>query len=132
MKQATPWMIWCNPAKSARSACPISGHGIGRCYSLQQHAKPVIAWSPLGGGELVSGQGNPVLHWAMADIAKTHGTDIAAVAVAWLLAHPANITPVMGTNNLSRIASLSDALNINLSRQSWYQLYTAALGTEVP
>jgi len=38
----------------------------------------------------------------------------------------------MGSNNLERIARFSDALSITLDRQSWYQLYTAALGHEVP
>ena len=65
-------------------------------------------------------------------IAAESGTDRAAVAVAFLLYHPATILPVMGTNNLSRIATISDALNVQLNRESWYELYEAALGNEVP
>ncbi len=64
-------------------------------------------------------------------IAAEQGVDRAAVAVAFLLAHPAKILPVMGTNNLSRIAAISDALNVQIDRQSWFQLYEAALGREV-
>ena len=60
------------------------------------------------------------------------GVDTGAVAVAWLLAHPANIMPVMGTNNLNRIKGLSDALKVTMDRQTWFELYTAALGNEVP
>ena len=67
----------------------------------------------------------------MAEIAEENGVDRAAVAVAWILAHPANILPVMGTNNLSRIAALSDALKVKMDRQTWYKLYTSALGREV-
>ena len=40
--------------------------------------------------------------------------------------------PVMGTNNLDRIARLSDALKVDMDRQTWFELYTAALGNEVP
>jgi predicted oxidoreductase len=40
--------------------------------------------------------------------------------------------PVMGTNNISRINSLSDALKVKMDRQTWYEIYTAALGNEVP
>ena len=40
--------------------------------------------------------------------------------------------PVMGTNNLSRISALSDAMKINMDRETWFELYTAALGKEVP
>ena len=99
---------------------------------LQERAKPIMAWSPLGGGSLVSGQGNAQLRSAMTEVAKDAGTDIAAVAVAWLLAHPANIMPVMGTNNLDRIAALSDALKVKMDRETWFRLYTEALGHEVP
>jgi predicted oxidoreductase len=70
---------------------------------------------------------------AVADkIAADFGVDRAAVAVAFLLAHPAKILPVMGTNNLDRISRISDALKVQLDRETWYQLYEAALGKEVP
>jgi predicted oxidoreductase len=58
--------------------------------------------------------------------------DRAAVAVAWLLAHPVGILPVMGTNTISRIAKFSDALRVELDRQTWFELYEAANGYEVP
>ncbi|MBT8410811.1 MAG: aldo/keto reductase, partial [Octadecabacter sp.] len=66
------------------------------------------------------------------EIAAENGVDRAAVAVAWLLAHPAKIMPVMGTNNINRIKSFSDALKVNMSRPTWFKLYEAALGHEVP
>jgi predicted oxidoreductase len=64
-------------------------------------------------------------------IANENGVDRAAVAVAWILAHPAKVLPVMGTNNLTRIAGLSDALKVNMDRITWFRIYTAALGREV-
>ncbi len=97
---------------------------------LQERAKPIMAWSPLGGGSLMTGIG-PVQD-ALAAVGAEHGVDNAAVAVAWLLAHPANIMPVMGTNNMNRINTLSDALKVDMDRQTWYEIYTAALGQEVP
>jgi predicted oxidoreductase len=39
--------------------------------------------------------------------------------------------PVLGTNTLSRIAQISDALKIEMDRQTWFELYTLALGHEV-
>ncbi|WP_333712758.1 aldo/keto reductase [Yoonia sp.] len=97
---------------------------------LQERDVPIMAWSPLGGGSLMTGAG--AVQDAMAAIASAHGVDAAAVAVAWLLAHPAKIIPVMGTNNLDRIKTLSDAAKVKLDRQTWFALYTAALGHEVP
>ena len=100
---------------------------------LQEQRTPIMAWSPLGGGDLVAGrEGNGGLRSTMTEVAQENGVDLAAVAVAWLLAHPAQVLPVMGTNNLSRIATLSDALKVKMDRPTWYRLYTAALGHEVP
>ncbi|MFO7804796.1 MAG: aldo/keto reductase [Paracoccaceae bacterium] len=98
----------------------------------QEHGQPLMAWSPLGGGALVlDGQGSGELRRTLTEIAKEHDTDPAAVAVAWLLAHPARIMPVMGTNTIERIKSLSDALKVPMDRVTWYRLYTAALGRAV-
>jgi predicted oxidoreductase len=96
----------------------------------QQHGHPVMAWSPLGGGLLMAG--NPPVGVVADEIAAGFGVDRAAVAVAFLLAHPANILPVLGTNNLDRIKHASDALKVKLDRESWFRLYEAALGHEVP
>ena len=96
----------------------------------QQHGHAVMAWSPLGGGDLMTGSGE--LADRLDAMAKRHEVDRAAVATAFLLAHPAKIAPVMGTNNLERISVLSDALKVELDRQDWFYLYEAALGKEVP
>jgi predicted oxidoreductase len=95
----------------------------------QQHNHPIMAWSPLGGGTLMSETGE--LGQAMDAVAKEHNVSRAEIAVAWLLAHPANIMPVMGTNNLDRIKQLGAASQITMDRVTWYKLYTAALGREV-
>ncbi|MBY6082993.1 aldo/keto reductase [Ruegeria arenilitoris] len=96
----------------------------------QQHGHPVMAWSPLGGGALMAG--NPPVGVVADEIGAQFGVDRAAVAVAFLLAHPAGILPVLGTNSLDRIKRISDALKVNLDREAWFRLYEAALGHEVP
>ncbi len=95
----------------------------------QRHGHRLMAWSPLGGGDLMGG--NSAVATVMDRLAAQTGVDRAAVAVAFLLAHPASILPVLGTNNLSRIATISDALKVRLDRQDWFELYEAALGREV-
>ncbi|MGR3634408.1 MAG: aldo/keto reductase [Shimia sp.] len=96
----------------------------------QQHDHPVMAWSPLGGGILMTGTGDVADH--LDRIAAEQGVDRAAVAVAFLLRHPARILPVLGTNNLDRIKAISDADKVILDRETWFTLYEAALGKEVP
>ena len=96
----------------------------------QQHGHVVMAWSPLGGGDLMTAS-NELTH-RLDRIATRSGVDRAAVATAFLLAHPAKITPVLGTNNLDRISAISAAETVQLDRQDWFSLYEAALGSEVP
>lgn len=106
----------------------------GDLAHLQERGVAPMAWSPLAGGALVAGaadRGHADLQAKLDRIGKDHGTDAAAVAVAWLLRHPARILPVMGTNSLPRIAALSDALSIEMDRQTWFELYSLALGREV-
>lgn len=97
---------------------------------LQQHGISPMAWSPLGGGALFGGEHEQVRN-TLATIANQQGVDLAAVAIAWLLAHPAKIIPVLGTNKLDRIAQSAEAIHIEIDRQTWFEIYTAALGREV-
>ena len=96
----------------------------------QQHGHVVMAWSPLGGGDLMTASNE--LTYRLDTIATRSGVDRAAVATAFLLAHPAKITPVLGTNNLDRISAISAVETVQLDRQDWFSLYEAALGSEVP
>jgi predicted oxidoreductase len=98
---------------------------------LQERGVPAMAWSPLGGGSIFSKAEGGLLA-ALNRIAKEQNVDATAVAVAWLLKHPARILPVMGTNNLARIGTIADATRVSLDRQTWFELYTAATGREVP
>lgn len=95
----------------------------------QQHGQAIMAWSPLGGGALMSADND--VGRTLDVIANENGVDRGAVAVAWILAHPAKILPVMGTNNIARISAISDALKVDMDRQTWFKLYSAALGREV-
>ncbi|MBN9669786.1 aldo/keto reductase [Roseibium aggregatum] len=96
----------------------------------QRLGTSLMAWSPLGGGSLMSETGK--LGTVMDEIAGDFSVERSAVAVAFLLAHPAKLLPVMGTNNLNRISRLSDAFKVVLDRENWFRLYEAALGQEVP
>ena len=89
-----------------------------------------MAWSPLGGGALFA-EAPEALRAALSRIAGEQGVDAAAVAVAWLLRHPARILPVMGTNDPARIARIADAARVAIDRETWFELYEAARGHEV-
>ncbi|MFK7763996.1 MAG: aldo/keto reductase family oxidoreductase [Roseobacter sp.] len=102
----------------------------GDLAQAQNHRIRPMAWSPLGGGNLMT-QDSP-LGATLDRIAAAQGVDRAAVAVAWLLAHPAGILPVMGTNTLDRIARFATAFDVEMDRQTWFELLEAANDHEVP
>jgi predicted oxidoreductase len=105
----------------------------GRLAQAQQLKAPPMAWSPLAAGAVV-GQTDAAtrLRPALQRIGQAFGVSADAVAVAWLLAHPARIIPILGTNNLDRMAQLSDCLKVNMDRETWHELWTLAAGQEVP
>lgn len=96
-------------------------------HQRKDHA--MMAWSPLGGGNLMTQSGK--VQERLDSIASEQSVDRAAVAIAFLLAHPSKILPVLGTNSLARISRISDALDVSLTREQWFSLYEAALGHEV-
>ena len=55
-----------------------------------------------------------------------------AIVLAWLLRHPAQIQPVIGTSKVERLQAAVQAQHISLCRQHWYQLYIAARGATLP
>ncbi|WP_116131356.1 aldo/keto reductase family oxidoreductase [Tropicimonas sp. IMCC34043] len=98
---------------------------------LQERGVAPMAWSPLAGGSLLS-SGLSRMNETLEEVAARDGVDPTAVAIAWLLAHPACILPVLGTNTLARIKTFSDAFRVTMDRETWYLLYAAALGQDVP
>jgi predicted oxidoreductase len=103
----------------------------GQVAWMQEASVPIMAWSPLAGGRLFGPEGMAV-RAVLSRVGEAHGVGPEAVAIAWLLRHPARILPVMGTNRLSRIEALGDAFKLTLDRETWFEIYSAALGHEVP
>ncbi len=105
----------------------------GTLAQCQQNKVHPMAWSPLAGGNLFSQSAAALrVQPALERLAKAFGVAPDAVAVAWLLAHPAGILPVMGTNHPARIRALSDAWRVKMDRETWFELWTLAAGQEVP
>jgi len=106
----------------------------GSVAFLQKEGIPPMAWSPLGGGKMLtpSNESEQRLSSALQAMANEHAVDAADIAIAWLLRHPSKVLPVLGTNNLERIAKLSRACTVSMSREEWFVLLQAATGKEVP
>jgi predicted oxidoreductase len=66
------------------------------------------------------------------EIAKGRGVSRTVLALAWLLKHPSNIIPIVGSTNPERIREAVQATELELTREEWYRLLTAARGEPLP
>jgi predicted oxidoreductase len=95
------------------------------------------AWGPVATGRLIDppARAEPRVRAAakaVAEMAKAKGTSREAIALAWLLRHPAGIQPIVGTTKPARIIASCQADGVMLSREEWYRLFTAARGGAMP
>jgi predicted oxidoreductase len=60
------------------------------------------------------------------ELASAHGVTPTGIAVAWIVRHPANIQVVLGTTKPERVQDCAAGSDVNLSREEWYRLFTAA------
>ena len=90
----------------------------------------IQAWSPLQigmfGGTFIDNPDFPKLNKALAEIGEREGVSKTAVAIAWILRHPAKMQAIIGTMNPAHIADACDASKVTLSHHDWYDLYLAA------
>ncbi|MDX2140517.1 MAG: aldo/keto reductase [Chloroflexota bacterium] len=68
----------------------------------------------------------PELNQCIDRIAAEKGVTNTAIAIAWLLRHPARMQPIVGTTNAQRVKDICKASDITLSRPEWYEIYRAA------
>ena len=105
----------------------VSAFNDGRLDQCALDGIVPMAWSPLGGGTLP----NEMLT-VLEPLATAFEVTPQAIALAWLLQHPAGILPVVGTTKAENLEAAQKALNIKLDRQQWYTIYQAATGTTLP
>jgi predicted oxidoreductase len=71
----------------------------------------------------------PKLNETIDKYAKQYGVTNSAMAIAWLLRHPAKMQPIVGSTNKTRVAEICKASGVNLTRQEWYDIYKSAGNT---
>lgn len=95
----------------------------------------IQAWSPLQHGffegVFLDNPQFAKLNETIDKMAADKGVPGIAIAIAWILRHPARIQPIVGTTNAQRLQAISQASDVELSRAEWYELYRAA-GNELP
>ncbi|MFC0470433.1 aldo/keto reductase family oxidoreductase [Halalkalibacter kiskunsagensis] len=99
------------------------------------HDITIQAWSPFQygmiNGVFVGNDQFPEVNAKLQELAEKKGVTDSAIAIAWILRHPAKIQPVVGTMNPERLKDIAQASEIQLTREEWYELYRAA-GNKLP
>jgi predicted oxidoreductase len=92
-------------------------------------------WSPFQygffEGAFLNNDKFPELNQKINVVAASRGVTNTAIAIAWLLRHPAHMQPIVGTTNPGRVKDICKASNVKLTRQEWYEIYLAA-GNQLP
>ena len=102
--------------------------------AMQEGLTP-LAWSPLAGGALLSAHTDDPrmsnIHQLLDELAEQHSTSRTGIALAFILAHPAGIIPIVGTGKPERIREAAAATDVHLTKAQCYQLI-AATGRPLP
>ena len=99
---------------------------------LMQHQIGTMAWSPLGSYFKKENEQNERLKPLIKKMCATYNATEDQILLAWLLSHPAQIYPVVGTTQASRLKDATEALAITLTTQDWFLLLEASWGHKVP
>jgi len=94
-----------------------------------------LFYAPLGGGRLFDPgrQDDRQLHQALGDIAKEFGgVPSEQVAVAWVLKHPSKGAAILGCGRAEWMRDAAAGANLEMTRDQWFRLWTAAKGREIP
>jgi len=99
------------------------------------HDMTIQAWSPFHFGHFegifIDHEQFPELNGTLQDMADKYAVTKSAIAVAWILRHPAQMQTLVGTMNQERLQGIAKASQIELTRAEWYAIYQAA-GNELP
>ncbi|MFV0381969.1 MAG: aldo/keto reductase family oxidoreductase [Breznakia sp.] len=94
---------------------------------MEQQIPPMI-WSPVAGGEIFKND-NPLCVNAMVvlkELAKKYDCDVDTIIYAWILYHPVQAMPIVGSSKIERLDKAIAALDISLDHFDWYRIYTAS------
>ncbi len=118
------------PQFSVQVLDPLRDGTLDQC---QARGVTPLAWSPLAGGRVPSGaELSTGLLTLLDQLAEREGVDRSAIALAFLLAHPSGVVPILGTTNPERLRQSLQALGVQLDRTDCYAMIEASDGVPLP
>ncbi|MGG4169961.1 aldo/keto reductase family oxidoreductase [Rossellomorea vietnamensis] len=117
------------------SAYHLENFEDGTLNLCQEKRVAPMAWSPLAGGAVFKGEDRKAVrlqHTLKKVQEETGAKGIDQVLYAWLLNHPANIMPIVGSGKKERIQHAIDSLSISLNHDQWFEILQTSMGHDVP
>lgn len=94
-----------------------------------------MAWSPLGGGNIfaeLEDERNKRIVAVAGFLSEKYNAGPDQILLSWLLQHPSEVIPVLGTSRIERVQTALEATNISITREEWFMLWRASIGKEIP
>jgi len=102
---------------------------------LQENRVRPMVWSCLGGGLLfsdVSGRMQRVRATLNELKDELGAASIEQIVYAWVMRMPSRPLPILGSGNPARTRSAVDSLELSLTPEQWYRVWSASKGYAVP
>lgn len=119
------------PELSPLKLAPIENGELDQAIAMDM---AVLAWSPLGGGRIAnpSDDRTKAVAALLDETSEEYGVSRTAAAYSWIMAHPARVIPIVGSQKADRIAEAADALKVRWTRARWYAVLVASKGEPLP
>jgi predicted oxidoreductase len=123
-------LVSTQPEYSAAHLAPLRD---GTLDQAMAQGFAVLAWSPLAGGRLATGDGlRKELVAVLDELAAREGVDRSIIALAFVLAHPSGPVAILGTQQVQRLRDAQKALEVHLDRLDCYRIVAASEGVALP
>lgn len=94
------------------------------------HDITIQAWSPLQHGMFqgmfIDNPEFPEMNKVLGELAEQYGVTKAAIAISWILRHPAKMQVISGTMNPVHLTEMAQAFKVDLTHEEWYRLYLSS------
>lgn len=112
-----------------------TGHFYDGTINLMQEKRvSMMIWSPLAGGSIFTADTKEAveLRTVFSRLAQKYSCPIDTIAYAWLLAHPTNMIPICGSGKIDRLKSAIKSLDVQLTREEWFEIFVTGMGKNIP
>ncbi|MDK2771331.1 MAG: aldo/keto reductase [Flavobacterium sp.] len=104
----------------------------GQLDYMNLHKIKPMAWNPLGSVFKEDNEQTLRLKILLADLIIKYEVSADIILLQWILQHPSQVIPVVGTANSDRVENLKKINSFRLETEDWFKIWTTSMGHKVP